>query len=388
MAPVREFPVGSLGHELLSEGYNFTFFQAVRVLEWMYPDRQPVGFTASPHEEIVRFQSLVSLSFPPSQIYDIVQETKDFPVPRLTATFFGLVGPSGILPRHYTELMMRLQRESREPERFALRDWLDLFSHRLLSHFYRAWKKYRFYLRFEQNRIRGKEIDPISQVLLCLGGLGTQGLQNRLQVSYWDPRSKPHQRPLARIDDLGLVFYSGLLSHRPRHASGLEGMLSDFFQLQAQVQQFHGQWLLLGQENQSRLQEQNNTLDMDMVIGERVWDVQGKIRIRLGPLDYTRFCEFIPDRSPTPQRKAFFLLVQLVRLYVGPDLTFDVQLILKPSDVPECCLNESDPGPQLGWNTWLTSQEMIVEAEDAFFEGQEVLWTNDEQRLTTLGLLR
>src|SRR5207248_748376 len=139
---------------------------------------------------------------------------------------FGLIGPSGILPRHYTEMLLRLQRESKEEERFALRDWLDLFNHRLLSHFFRAWKKYRFHLQFEENRFRGRGQDPVSQALLCLAGLGTQGLEKRLKVSYWDPRTRPNERPLARVEDLALVYYGGYLAHRPRHAAGLEGMLS------------------------------------------------------------------------------------------------------------------------------------------------------------------
>ena len=41
---------------------------------------------------------------------------------------------------------------------------------------------------------------------------------------------------------------------------------------------------------------------------------QGKIRIRVGPLRYERFAGFIPERTATTERKAFFLLVHLVHL--------------------------------------------------------------------------
>lgn len=377
----------SLAHRLFTQGYDFSFFQAVRLLEALDRGRQPVGQTAAPSEEVVRFQSLVSLSFPPSQIYELEAPGKDNPLPRMTTTFFGLFGPSGILPRHYTEMMMRLQRESKEPERFALRDWLDVFNHRLLSQFYRAWKKYRLPIVFEEARRQGERLDPVTDMLLCLVGLGGGGLQNRLQVSYWDPRRQPPQRSLARIEDMALAFYGGILSHRPRNAINLEGMLSDYFDLRVQVRQFHGQWLLLEPANQSRLEGSNATLEVDTVIGERVWDLQGKFRVRVGPLSYERFCEFIPDRSPTPERKAFFLLVQMVRLYVGPDLTFDVQLVLDAPDVPECRLSDGDDGgAQLGWNTWLTSQEVVRDADDAAFEGEEILWTNEAERLAALGM--
>ena len=56
----------------------------------------------------------------------------------MTMTFMGLTGPSGVLPRHYTDMMMRQQREGRGADRYALRDWLDLFNHRFISLFFRA----------------------------------------------------------------------------------------------------------------------------------------------------------------------------------------------------------------------------------------------------------
>src|SRR5262249_46995051 len=108
------------------------------------------------------------------------------------------------------------------------------------------------------------------------------------------------------------------------------------------------------------------------VAGERVWDVQSKIRIRLGPLDYGRFTEYLPDPAPTAERKAFFLLAQLVRLYVGPALSFDVQLVLTAEEVPECRLTEGGIGPRLGWNTWSLSRPLTRDAEDATFVGQPV----------------
>jgi type VI secretion system protein ImpH len=103
--------------------------------------------------------------------------------------------------------------------------------------------------------------------------------------------------------------------------------------------------------------------------------VQSKIRVRLGPLDYTEFVEFLPDRTAASQRKAIFLLMHLVRLYAGPELDFDVQLLLKADGVPLCRLVESEGiGPRLGWNTWLCSLPRSANAEDAVFEGEEVTW--------------
>src|SRR5262249_48305491 len=147
-------------------------------------------------------------------------------------------------------------------------------------------------------------------------------------------------------------------SHRLRCVVSLQALLQDYFQLPIEVQQFQGQWLALDPANQTRMggPEGSNALGVNIVAGERVWDVQGKIRLRIRPLRLSRLLEFLPDGTPTPQRKAFFLLGHLLRLYVGPELDYDVQLLLSAVDVPACQLSEGDGlGARLGWNTWLLS---------------------------------
>jgi type VI secretion system protein ImpH len=368
----------TLAARLFEEGFAFDFFQAVRLLERLAPDRCPIGRAGPPQAEVVRLRAHLSLSFPPSPIYDIQPASADLPVPIMTVTFLGLTGPSGILPQHYTELLIRLEREGKGPEKSALRAWLDLFNHRLLSLFWRSWEKYRFYIHYERGEHDGPEPDAFTQALFSLVGLGLPALRNRLRVACREETAAGmRERPLARIDDRSLLHYSGFFAHRPRCAAALEALLRDYFGFDVQVRQFQGQWLRLEPVNQSRLGPagSNCELGVNLVAGDRVWDVQCKFRVRLGPLRYAAFNEFLPDRSPLPTRKAFFLLVHLVRLYVGPELDFDVQLVLKAEDVPECLLS-ADPanGPRLGWNTWVRSQALRCDAEDAIFEGREEVW--------------
>jgi type VI secretion system protein ImpH len=286
---------------------------------------------------------LPSVSFPASAVYDVERPAGDLP-PVVTVTFLGLTGPSGVLPGHYTELLIRLQRGERGPEQEALRAWLDLFNHRFLALFYRAWEKYRFYIPYERGEYARTEPDPFTRALLSLLGLGQPSLRNRLRVSCRrEEDGEPREDVLARVDDLALLYYGGLLAHRPRCAVALEAFLQDYFQLPVRVLQFQGQWLHLDVSNQSRLGEGggNCRLGRDAVAGERVWDVQGKVRIRLGPLRYA---------------------------------DFDVQLVLKADEVPACRL-EAGPGigPRLGWNTWACSRPPEHDADDAVFEGEEVV---------------
>ncbi|HZT79537.1 MAG TPA: type VI secretion system baseplate subunit TssG, partial [Gemmataceae bacterium] len=365
------------------------FFQAVRLLQLLAPRRQPVGLgTNSPGQEVVRFRARLALSFPPSELYDLgwaaapldyAGDVRPLPSaggaapPTLTVAFLGLTGPLGALPRHVTDKLITLD-EARErdfPEKNALRAWLDLFNHRLLSLFYRAWEKYRFYLPYERGRPAGAEPDHFTHALLSLVGLGTGGLRGRLRVT----AGRRKAEPLARIDDLALLNYGGFLAQRHRCAVSLEAMLEDHFGVPVRVEQFRGQWLYLDEPRQSSLAAEggNNQLGVDTVAGTAVWDAPSKFRIRIGPLRYQQFNDFLPDRTPGPARKTFFLLCQLVRLYVGPGLDFEVQLVLAGQDVPQCRLTDDDViFPRLGWNSWSGPLPGGKDAFDAVFEAEEV----------------
>jgi type VI secretion system protein ImpH len=377
-------PPGSIADRLFKEGYHFHFFQAVRLLQRLDPARLPVGRIGPPNHEIVRFRALLSLSFPPSQLYGVEPATSTGLPATMTVAFMGLTGPSGILPQHYTELLLRLLKEAKGPEKTALRDWLDLFNHRLLSLFYRAWEKYRFHLPFGRQEHLLEQPDTFTQAMRSLVGLGTAGLRDRLKIAHWETDELPgRERVLTRIDDLSLIYLGGLLS-RPRSAVNLQALLEEYFQMPVHVQQFVGEWLQLGRDSQSSLTVGlgNNALGFSTVAGERVWDVMGRIRIRIGPLSYRSFNDFIPDRSPTPAQKAFFLLVHLVRLFVGAERSFDVQVILRAAEVPECCLTDAEEdGPRLGWNTWVRTHEAERDAADAVLEGNEITWINEAERL-------
>src|SRR5262249_11909835 len=135
-------------------------------------------------------------------------------------------------------------RENRGPERFALRDWFDLFNHRVISLFFRAWEKYRFYIPYERKEYDNPEPDPFTLGLRSLLGMGVPSLRRRLRVALWDDtvEGRP-ERVLAHVEDLALLYYGGFLAHRPRNVVSLQALLEDYFELPTQVQQFRGQWL-------------------------------------------------------------------------------------------------------------------------------------------------
>ncbi len=370
---------------LTSTPWEFDFFAAVRAF-LADRSRRPVGTDALPDAEAVRFRGHPSLSFPPSQIHALAPPTLERPVPLLTVTFFGLYGANGVLPTHYTQALIPTVTDDADTDHAALRDWFDLFNHRFVSFFYRAWEKYRFYIPFERGEYRRSAADPFTTSIRGLMGLATPGLTRRLVVRgggaaaddyRWSAagadRAEPAADPsiLGRIDDTGLLRYAGLFVQRPRNAVNLQLLLEDYFQLPIRVEPFRGQWLEVPDADKPRLGEQG-VLGLNVIVGDRVWDLQSRFRLVVGPVNYHTFRELLPDRDPIVERKTLFLLSQLTKTFVGPEFDFEIQLLLAASDVPEAELADAGLGPRLGWNVWLISDTPDAPVGDAVFEGEWV----------------
>jgi type VI secretion system protein ImpH len=75
-------------------------------------------------------------------------------------------------------------------------------------------------------------------------------------------------------------------------------------------------------------------------------------------LTYTQFRGLMPDGA------GLRALGQMTRAYVGPELDFDVQVVLRRAEVPECRLE----APRLGWNTWVHGEAFTQDVEDAVFQ--------------------
>ncbi len=320
----RDLTQTRLRELLEDEPFRFRFFQAVRLLERLFPEREGVGRFVSPESEVVRFSARQSTSFPASEVHAIDWNTA---TPRMSVNFMGLSGSSGVLPLAYSELVMDRAR-ARDT---ALRDFLDIFNHRLISLFYRAWQKYRLTGSYQSGRQ-----DAVSAHLLDLIGLGTGGLKDR-----------------QAIPDEGLLFYSGLLTQRPRSALALQQILSDYFDVPVEVVQFVGAWYRLDRASITSLDDSRSPaqcLGAGAVVGDEAWDQQAGVCIRLGPLPLERYLDFLPDGG------AYQPLRSLVRFYFNDEVDFQLQLILQREQTPALVLGAEGPeAPRLGWLTWVKS---------------------------------
>jgi type VI secretion system protein ImpH len=361
----------------------FDFFQSIRLLTQLAgKERVHIGEDGPPQREVARFLAHVSMAFPASAIQKLVRDAVAAQPPKMTINFLGLTGPSGVLPRPYTE---RLWTETKAAERTALQDWLDLFNHRFISLFYRAWEKYHFILPFERGEAFQRDPDPFSRVLFSMVGLGFRSHRNRFRVVSAEI-AKPapgterepvvREKELARLDDLPLLRFGGLFAHRPRCAVSLEVFLQVYLNLPVKVFQFQGQWLHLNADSQTASGARNNRLGQTTLVGDRVWDVQSKIRIRLGPLTYRQFLALLPDNTPAIRRKKIFLLAQVVRYYVGAEIDVEFQLVLDKEDVPAA---QVGPHIRLGWNSWSRTQPYGRHAEDTVFTVSDRLWLESDR---------
>jgi type VI secretion system protein ImpH len=333
----------SLEEALFECGYEFEFFQAVRLLARMFPERKAVGRTAKPQEEFARFGAHLSMAFPPSAVHDIVRGTDPAGPVRMTVAFLGLTGTQGILPLCYTEWM--IARHAAKDD--TLEAFFDLFNHRLLSLFYRAWEKHHPAVLYELSAIRDQRPDAFTHSVFDLIGMGTNSLRGRM-----------------RVQDESLLLYAGLIAQHPHSASALRGILRDYFSMPVEIDQCVGDWYKLEEPDRCYLSEEleRNQLGEGAFLGEEVWNQQGRFRIRVGPLTLQRFREFLPNGL------AMAKLVEWTRYLVGQATVFDVQVFLQAEEVPYCRLNdEGADAPRLGWMGWLKTGEFVADAGDAVF---------------------
>jgi type VI secretion system protein ImpH len=364
--------------QLEEEAYAFDFYQAVRRLDCAFPDKPQTGQSSRAIDDPMRFGQEASMAFAPATMQSV--ECQEGRPPRLIQRFFGLLGPQGALPLHLTEYV---RERLRNHEDWTLLRFLDVFHHRMTAFFYRAWARVRPNVSFDQSRS-----DRFSDYVGSLFGLGMRSLTNRDDMP-----------------DLPKRHFAGLLSCQTRHADGLLAILSGYFRMPVQIQEFVGQWIELPANCRCLVGLSSATLGVNTTVGSHVWDCQQKFRIIFGPLTLEDFYRMLPGeahefkleeenavigdgvegrqaqlararKQALPSTASLKRLIAAVRGYIGDQLDWDLQLILRKEDAPPLGLGV---GGHLGWSSWVIQNQMERDPDDLVLNAMQV--PDDVQRI-------
>jgi type VI secretion system protein ImpH len=282
----------------------------------------------------VRFSQPPSLAFAPSAQDALEPRGQGLP-PRLAVHFMGLFGPNGPLPRHLTEYAHERQRHAGDA---AFARFADLFHHRMLSLFFRAWAS-------SQPAVDGDRPES-SAYARWIGALAGQA----------DAAPQAAEAP----DAAAALFFAGHFAAPGRHPEGLQAVVAGVFGLPVAVEELIGEWIGLPDDGCCRLGRSPDTglLGVNALAGTRAWSAQHKLRLRLGPLGRADYERFLPGQPALRRLQA------LVRRYLGREFAWELQLVLRREDVPPARLG----GTRLGWTAWLGRRDAAGDADDLRLE--------------------
>jgi type VI secretion system protein ImpH len=305
---------------LAQDPTGFDFYQVLRRLECAHPDKPRLGSSVHLADEPIRLGQEPSLSFPAGTLSGLRPGTGGKPA-TLEVSFFGLLGPNGPLPLHLTDHARDRLRNAGDAT-FAR--FLDVFNHRMLLLFYRAWA--------DANPTVGSdrpESDRYAHYVGALAGIGLPGLRGR---DLFPDRAKLH-----------FVGRLGALTANPE---GLQAMISEHFGMPATIEEFVGAWLDLPEADRwypGGSPAEGKRLGVTTIVGTRTWQRQTKFRVVLGPLNRGQF------RSMLPEGRGLRRLNALVQNYVGDEIDWDLRLVLDERTDEPMKLG----GTRLGWDAWL-----------------------------------
>ncbi|MBK6293509.1 MAG: type VI secretion system baseplate subunit TssG [Rhodoferax sp.] len=306
---------------LRSKPDDFDLFFALRVLQAQHPTLPRLGRASRPQAEPIRLGQDPSMAFAPSTIAEMLPATAGQPE-RLMVWNFGLYGPNGPMPTHITEYVRDRLRQYDDP---TLARFSDIFHHRLLLLFFRAWSDAQPTASLD----RPGE-DAFGRHLGALVGIG-----------------QPSMRARDAVPDHAKLHLAGHLTRSSRNPEGLRAAIASYFQVPVELQEYCLHYLNLEPAQQTRLATSacNSQLGVDALVGERIPDVQSKFRLLIGPLSRAQYELFLPQASH------FAALVDWVRNYLGIEFAWDYTLILSKQAVPPAQLGADT---RLGWTTWIS----------------------------------
>jgi len=323
-------PYLNLADYLRKNARHLSAFQAIELIENALDAGREVGTHVHAVDEKLFFEVDHSLRFPLSDVVDIfpIKTDQDMSAQndhsseryRMRVTFLGLHGSNTPLPSFYAEQIAHYDAQESVSKAF-----FDFFHNRIVGLLYRSWRKFRYYRRY-----RPGGGDAFSRWIYSLFGLGIESSRASTRV-YW-PR---------------LLCFAGMLSTRNRSPALISSVIAHAFELPSvDVEQWVKRKVPVPPMQKISLGQANARLGQSFVLGDRVQDIQGKIRICLRELDFKRFQDFLP------QAQDFKTLRGLVEFMLRDQISYDLKLGLRPGEAHPITLAKDCPG-RLGWSSFL-----------------------------------
>ncbi|MDP9913369.1 type VI secretion system protein ImpH [Variovorax boronicumulans] len=342
-APRRGVPEAdpALWARLVEQPFEHDLFMLLRRLD-AQGGHPLLGRAPRPRDEPLRLGQEPSMAFAPSNVSGV--EVDEDGAPRISIYGFGLFGPNGPLPLHLTEYARERKRHHADN---TLSAFADLFHHRLILLFYRAWADAQ-----SVNSLDRTDGHRFVDYVASLMNMGQPGLKAR-----------------DRIADHARTHMAGHLVRQTRNPEGLIQILRLYFDVPVRVVEFVSDWVHIDERQVSRigLLGRNQRLGSGATIGLAVRDAQGKFRLELGPLSQQQFREFLPG-SPRLQQ-----VVDWVRQYVGIEFAWELRLVLSKPEARGMRLSSDQ---RLGWGSWLGTRLSDTDAGDMVFQPEALFSRN------------
>lgn len=306
---------------LLQDRLNdFEPFAALRELERLHRDKPPLGEATRASDDPVRLHQTPSLGFAPRPL-DRYVPPRDGKPAHLYGFHFGLFGPNGPLPLHLTEYALERSTNAKDG---TLAAFADVFHHRMMSLFYRAWAQAQPTVQAERG-----ERDRFRACIDALAGIGSNAMHAR-----------------DALPDDARRHHLGMLGATSRHPEALCALLEHLCEVPVRIVEFVAEWMSLPGESHLQLgtSRSSASLGISSVVGARVRGVQQRLRICLGPLQRDEFQRFLPGGEALPALKA------AMRQQLGDEIGWDLQLLLRADQVPQMQLGR---GGRLGLDGWM-----------------------------------
>ncbi|MBX2807121.1 MAG: type VI secretion system baseplate subunit TssG [Cellvibrionaceae bacterium] len=275
-----------------------------------------IGEDLNPKQERFRFHSKNTLGFEVDDVQRVIDEGTHQERYNFSVSFFGLLGATGVLPKHYTRIALEQIKHSDT----TLTDFIGMFEHRLISLYYRAWKKYKHAAQIELSETPLS--DDISQSLMRL-------------VGSYDQHSLP-------------IFYSGHYTKVNRPLMNLQKMISELVQAKITIKPMTGQWLPINPKDRCLIgiNGRHHQLGSGLVLGRRYWDLQSKITIAIADLSMDQYLELLPGKQKS--QGLHYAIHTYVPIHISVAVEFKINANTKD-------VKPIGQGLQLSHNAWLMS---------------------------------